>query len=75
MVLTVALPTRRHDGGDNCGGGDSGDPGDGGDVGDVVGGLDTPTGPRGVRGRSGDCSAASVNCTVQDRCSPVSTSK
>ena len=49
------------------------------------GGTDTcdgfkrdPAGPsegRGGSGRSGACSAVSVSCTVQDRCSPVSTSK
>lgn len=53
----------------------NGNPGDEGAAGDVAGGLDTPAGPLGARGRSGVCSAASVSCTVQDRCSPVSTSK
>ena len=32
-------------------------------------------GARGGSGRSGCCSALSVSCTVQERCSPVSTSK
>ncbi len=41
----------------------------------VVGGREFPNGARGGKGRSGACSAASVSCTVQERCSLVSTSK
>src|SRR6185436_21183728 len=41
----------------------------------VVGGREFPRGARGGNGRSGACSAVSVNCTVQERCSLVSTSK
>ena len=43
--------------------------------GNTVGGREPPSGARGANGRSGACSAVSVNCTVQERCSLVSTSK
>jgi hypothetical protein len=46
----------------------------GGVVGAADGGRDGP-GVRGVKGRSGAGSALWVNCTVQERCSVVSTSK
>src|SRR5262249_43868666 len=48
-------------------------PAGGGDS--TVGGREVPSGARGANGRSGACSAVSVNCTVQERCSVVSTSK
>jgi len=47
----------------------------GGADGAALGARVGPSGTREGKGRSGACSALSVNCTVQERCSLVSTSK